>query len=974
LSGNNAVGANANGGAIYNHGTLSLFNCTLSGNSAAGTNGVAGATGKNGDNGSNGCNGGAGGNGYGGAIYNSGTLSLFNCTLANNSATGGAGGIGGGGGNGSYNGGNGGNGGTGGVACGGAVYNGGTLSLSNCAFSGNVSTGGNGGGGGTNGAGAFPGLTGSGGAGGAGSGAGVYSAQGSPVVNGCTFSGNTAHSGNGEKGGTLSSGNGANGTRGADSSGGGMYCLGGLLTNCTFYQNTVAGGIGGDGGDGTANAGNGGNGGNGAGGNLYSSGTIRVVNCTFASGGAVGGTNGIAGSGAFAGSNGSMGKSQGGGIANVSGTFTLRNSIIATNYPGTNAYGTITDGGYNISSDASINFSGTSTKNTDPKLGPLAYNGGPTNILTMALPTNSPAINKISAANAPLFDERGVPRPVGAKSDIGAFELGYLVSGQVTADTDTGGLSNVLVTAVNGSTTNSTTTDDNGNFAFYVFPGKTVVTPYLADYQFAPASITNVMTGDLTNVIFTAEQAFVVSGQIIETNNGLSGVSVTVGTNTVVTGANGNYAVSLPPGTYTITPSRACYRFNPAIHTVTVVDSDTTGLNFIAGRLANSTISGWITNAPVGTSVQVTNSSGSYTTNNTVSGNWNYAFSVCPGTYAVTPSKPGYQFSPDVIPITVGPDTNGVDFTAWAVFTVSGRVTNGLGVSVTMDGPGGAVMVTADAQGKYTNSLPAGIYTITPSNTCYHFNPPDRVISVGSNTNVNFAAILDAYTISGQVTTNGTTAFSGVTVSAGGKSAKTGANGNYTLTNFCAGDYTVTASFPGYQFPPQAATVGPANASGVNFAAISCNYTISGKITEGTNGLSGVAVQLFDTLNETNATMVGTDVNGNYALAGLCPGIYLVTPSLPGYVFDPAAPTITVGPSTNGVSFTATRFRIGAITLSANGTIQISVLTNPGATTYWLEASTNLVDWESIFTNPMPFQFTDTMTIFPVRFYRAVVQ
>ena len=68
---------------------------------------------------------------------------------------------------------------------------------------------------------------------------------------------------------------------------------------------------------------------------------------------------------------------------------------------GTNAYDTstsrITDGGYNISSDASLNLTGTSRKNTDPKLGSLADNGGPTQ--TMALQANSPALNKIPMAS-----------------------------------------------------------------------------------------------------------------------------------------------------------------------------------------------------------------------------------------------------------------------------------------------------------------------------------------------------------------------------------------------------------------------------------------------------------------------------------------------------------------------------------------------------------------------------------------------
>ena len=353
------------------------------------------------------------------------------------------------------------------------------------------------------------------------------------------------------------------------------------------------------------------------------------------------------------------------------------NSIIATNYPGTNAYGTITDKGYNLSSDASINLSGTSTKNTDPKLGPLQNNGGPT--ATMALLINSPATNKISSADAPPFDQRGVPRPVGTKSDIGAFELGYLVSGQVTANSN--GVPGVFVTAVNNSITITNITDTNGNYSFYVFPGKTVVTPSLAAYQFTPASITNVVSGNLTNVNFTTV-LFAVSGQVVYTNNGLSGVSVMlmngIVTNTVVTDTNGNFTGLLPAGTYTITPSLACYGFNPAYLTVTVGSNPNgvAGENFIAGY-QTYTISGQVTGdigEVTNLTVQAANGAGSFTATGDASGNYDLS-GLCPGTYSVTPAALNFQFDPAVLSITVGPDTNGVNFAGvFSNYTISGRL------------------------------------------------------------------------------------------------------------------------------------------------------------------------------------------------------------------------------------------------------------------------------------------------------------
>ena len=155
---------------------------------------------------------------------------------------------------------------------------------------------------------------------------------------------------------------------------------------------------------------------------------LCVVNCTFSGCGAIGGTNGVGSSVAFPGKDGTPGAGHGGDIAQQgSSTFVLRNTILAAATAGANAYdtssGRITDGGYNISSDGSLNLTGTSLKNTDPKLGPLADNGGPT--LTMALQAGSPAINKIPKASSPATDQRGIPRPQpqGGLSDIGAYEL-----------------------------------------------------------------------------------------------------------------------------------------------------------------------------------------------------------------------------------------------------------------------------------------------------------------------------------------------------------------------------------------------------------------------------------------------------------------------------------------------------------------------------------------------------------------------
>jgi hypothetical protein len=59
----------------------------------------------------------------------------------------------------------------------------------------------------------------------------------------------------------------------------------------------------------------------------------------------------------------------------------------------------------------------------DPKLGPLADNGGPT--WTMALLPSSPAIEAGATPGQPSIDQRGVVRPQGRAADIGAYEFEF---------------------------------------------------------------------------------------------------------------------------------------------------------------------------------------------------------------------------------------------------------------------------------------------------------------------------------------------------------------------------------------------------------------------------------------------------------------------------------------------------------------------------------------------------------------------
>jgi hypothetical protein len=144
------------------------------------------------------------------------------------------------------------------------------------------------------------------------------------------------------------------------------------------------------------------------GGLFQSTGTLVINNSTFSGNIAAGG--------------------KGGGIFNVKGsTVVLQNSIVVHNTGG-NCHGAVTSNGYNLSSDSTCNFDSAGDLNdTDPELGRLRNNGGPTK--TMALLPGSPAIDSGNpsgctdgAGHLLKTDQRGEPRP--DKEDSGGCDRG----------------------------------------------------------------------------------------------------------------------------------------------------------------------------------------------------------------------------------------------------------------------------------------------------------------------------------------------------------------------------------------------------------------------------------------------------------------------------------------------------------------------------------------------------------------------
>jgi hypothetical protein len=340
-------GAAADGGAIYNQGTLTLSGATVQGNVAQGSNGAAGAqfTSSNLKKLQKGpsLDGQAGANAEGGGIWSSGSVTLQGGTLI-----------------------------------------GSTDSL----HTGNEAIGGQGGAAGYS---HDPGIAialGNGGAGGAAFGGGLYEAGGSVTVTNATLSANTARGGAGGDNtlaGYVSSQLGAAAGGGGGGSGGGLYVASGTLDMegvpsgqgpVTVESNHALGGAGGI----VVLYYHPGQGGEGSGGGIYiaDANTATLAHVDLKSNTAQGGNGGVTAS-RHSGAHG--GSAFGGGLYVANGTVTLTNDTVNGNYA---------IGGWGITVGGNTDFSGHSVQ-ASASGGGLYINGGTVSLdsATVANTTNN---------------------------------------------------------------------------------------------------------------------------------------------------------------------------------------------------------------------------------------------------------------------------------------------------------------------------------------------------------------------------------------------------------------------------------------------------------------------------------------------------------------------------------------------------------------------------------------------------------
>jgi hypothetical protein len=359
----------------------------------------------------------------GGAIFNAGSMLVSNSSFIQNSAIGAMGNVWG-------------------ImpAFGGAIYNAGTAIVTDSTFGNNAAIGGSG-------VPAFDSENESPSSGAEGQGGAIFN-SGAITLSNSTFVQNLSTSGVGGTGMGAGFNSAGPGAQGGGSAGGAIYSAAGsmVIVNSTFLSNSAVGGAGGAGGSamyaqpGIASL-DGGNGGDGVGGAIWlSNGFVSLTNVTFATNTSVGGAGGTGGApwsvghnSGTPGTNGLAGAAFGAAAANLGGTFTIKNTLFCAQSNTTNFYGQMTDLGYNLASDYSPSFSAATSRNgVDPKLGTFGYYGG--NTQTIPLLLGSPAINGGDPSAFPPVDQRGRHRPSGPPPDIGAFEYTFPTFSNLTVN------------------------------------------------------------------------------------------------------------------------------------------------------------------------------------------------------------------------------------------------------------------------------------------------------------------------------------------------------------------------------------------------------------------------------------------------------------------------------------------------------------------------------------------------------------
>ncbi|MCK6472077.1 MAG: Ig-like domain-containing protein [Planctomycetes bacterium] len=429
--------------------------------------------------------------------------------------------------------------------------------------------------------------------------------------------------------------------------------------------------------------------------------------------------------------------------------------------------------------------------------------------------------------------------------------------------------------------------------------------------------VTDMKGGTATDTVLVtvgSPTTFTISGTVLDaSSNPVAGARVYVSSSQIgYTDSDGQYTITnLSANSYTVSAVKYGYTMTANFTNPVAVGPDATGNNFTAGPMLYA-VTGKVTDEGVAVS-GATVSAGTRSTTSDASGN--FTLNLPNGSHTLSAAKAGLTLVPNgwSNPVAVADvAVSGKNFST-PLGSIAGTVTdNGAGVSGVTVSAGG-VSTTTSGSGTYTlPHVPFGTITLTATKAGYTFSPSSgwsNPFTFNANlTGRNF--IRPLYTVSGQITgvpTSGTMATVHIGDGVHSTTAYVSGNGSNKKVNYSLsvpdGQWSIYGDLAGYLITPNGftnpITISGASQSGRDLiGSTSSTHKISGRVTNGVDGIQGVTVS-------DGTRSAKTDSIGNYAIVGVPDGSYTLTPSLSGYSFTPVTLAVTMaGADLTGKNFT----------------------------------------------------------------------
>ncbi|MCF6137925.1 carboxypeptidase regulatory-like domain-containing protein [Pseudalkalibacillus berkeleyi] len=514
------------------------------------------------------------------------------------------------------------------------------------------------------------------------------------------------------------------------------------------------------------------------------------------------------------------------------------------------------------------------------------------------------------------------------RKDVFLTELTGSINGTVT-NSGGGAINNatVLLVDTSGNIVDDTTTNIAGSYSFpSISAGQYSIQVTATNFQSATKGVK--VTANNTSIVnFVLEpnpgtvqgvvtsEGSLISGALVEILNTADSVVTQTTTN-----ASGEYVVDdLAPGDYKLRVSKELFMTEVLGFNLSAGETETLNVEL---KPNPGTLTGKVTDSETGdplsnTTVQVTNGTGVTVGTTMTDINGDYTLTrLAPGSYTVTFIAIGYGSQSIGAKIQSNQTTTLNVEMKQLVGAVSGTVTD------TGTNPISGALVeifsnhiliastSTDGNGSYIiNNLTPGAYTVSVSKENFGTETVGASVLANEITTANVTLTPNPGILTGTVSTSSGDPIQGAVITI--KDLRTGANitqvvtnnqGDYTALGLAPGDYSVFAQAEDFQSQRKGAIIQSGQTTITDFTLVANPASVTGTIINATTGLPitdlMIEVKIVDTFGNV-VTSTFTDLNGQYEVNNLMPGIYGILASAPNFQTNSASVKLLPGQLTN---------------------------------------------------------------------------